>query len=229
MIKKKAVSNTGKKGVDSKRRMCENPVMNKWRRLQIFEAVAKAAVKRRVGNLSLDDIAASTGKSKGPIYYYFKSKGDLLYQMQMYAHDIVEEAVQTVLDDSSLPVKERISKLIYSHSKAVLDHWMIWRFINTDAMLYQADSRQQTTIHRRRRRYVEMVSALIQEMFKDEGVTSIEPDVSARLIFGIINSIPQWYKKNGKLTPEELSNYVANAVFSGFFSSDNSQNSRRHR
>jgi AcrR family transcriptional regulator len=88
-----------------KRRMYENSDRNDNERKKIYEATAKLLDNNNTSTLSLDDITYVMGSTKGKIYYYFKTKSDLLYQLRMYVLDLAEEAINPILNDNKLSEK----------------------------------------------------------------------------------------------------------------------------
>ena len=68
----------------------------------------------------------------------------------------------------------------------------------------------------RRRTFDHKVAALISEA-RDEGSLrqDIDPRTVTRLLFGTINSIVEWYKPGGSLSPEKLADDVITMAFHG--------------
>ena len=198
------------------RKMSKDPLKSKLRRQEVFEAVARAMSKRRSGDITLDEIGSSIGGSKGTIYYYFQSKREMLYQLQMYAFDLIEQAVNPILNDKTIAPRERLIRLITAHVLCICDRWQLWRALRAEAASRGASPGQLRMILRRIRSYENAVSDLIKELMDIEASSLIEPRTATRLILGNINSINEWYKKGGGLSAEEISNYVVNFVFDGF-------------
>jgi AcrR family transcriptional regulator len=196
--------------------MSKDPIRSKVRRQEVFEAIARTMAGRRSGAITLDEAGNSIGGSKGTIYYYFKTKGEMLYQLQMYAFDLVEEAVYPILADKSVSPRERLTRLIMAHVLCICDRWQLWRALRADAALREASPAQLRLILRRVRAYEQAVSELVKEVMEIEGTSCIEPKTATRLILGNINSINGWYRKGGSLSAEELADYVIQFVFDGF-------------
>ena len=71
----------------------------------------------------------------------------------------------------------------------------------------------------RRRTFDHKVAALISAA-RDEGSLrqDIDPRTVTRLLFGTINSIVEWYKPGGSLSPEKLADDVITMAFNGLHS-----------
>ena len=71
----------------------------------------------------------------------------------------------------------------------------------------------------RRRAFDHKVAGLISAA-RDEGSLrqDIDPRTVTRLLFGMINSIVEWYKPGGPLSPERLADDVITMAFDGLHS-----------
>jgi len=63
--------------------MSRGTVRGEQLREKVYNAVVKTILKRCSEEFTLDEIATQIGATKG-IIYYFKSKGDMLYQLNNY-------------------------------------------------------------------------------------------------------------------------------------------------
>ena len=73
------------------RRMSKNPEKAEKLREKVYEAVARVLMKHRSGTFTLDEVAAEIGVTKGVIYYYFHSRGEMLYQLNKYIFKMMHE------------------------------------------------------------------------------------------------------------------------------------------
>ena len=58
--------------------MSPRPDVSKERKQQILDAAEDVFTRKGLDNARMDDIAKRTGLSKGSLYWYFKSKDDLI-------------------------------------------------------------------------------------------------------------------------------------------------------
>lgn len=199
------------------KRLSKNAIMAEKRSREIFEAVAKSMVKRRAKLNSLDEIASIMGSSKGIIYYYFKSKGDLFFKMQSYGLDLLESAIYPFLEDKTIPPRERLKKVIRAQAETSIKHWQMWRALYTDTALLEIPDDQFKIISRRRRKSLGMVGDLVAEVARDEGLECRSPEIATRFISGLVNSVPFWFRNGGELTAEVMSEYVVEVALNGMF------------
>ena len=68
----------------------------------------------------------------------------------------------------------------------------------------------------RRRRFDREVTALVRHAIAaGEIQADIDAGLLTRLIFGMGNSITQWYRHEGRLRPEQIADAVSRLVFEG--------------
>ncbi|MEH0109370.1 TetR/AcrR family transcriptional regulator [Tersicoccus sp. MR15.9] len=74
-------------------------------RAKLFEAAITLLGERGPANVSIDEIAAAAGVSKGTVYYNFSSKADLVAKVLESGVDLMEERLLGV-DDTADPVDQ---------------------------------------------------------------------------------------------------------------------------
>ena len=88
-------------------------------RVQILRQAAQVFRERGFHGAGMREIAKALGMTPGALYYYFESKEDLLYQVQILA---LENLIATgrAIAGSALPPPEKIEKLIRAHLAQIL-------------------------------------------------------------------------------------------------------------
>lgn len=71
---------------------------------KLFEASMDLIGERGVAGVTVDEIAAAAGVSKGTVYYNFGSKSDLIAQLLHHGVDILLARLLSVRDDSADPL-----------------------------------------------------------------------------------------------------------------------------
>ncbi len=165
---------------------------------------------------SMGILAENLGISKSAIYHHVPSKGDLL----KLALDHALGGLEAILDQPGAMRGSAEARLEFVVRQTI--GVLVERLPFVTLLLRL---RGNTEIERdaleRRRAFDHKVAALISAA-RDEGSLrqDIDPRTVARLLFGTINSIVEWYKPGGPLSPEKLADDVVAMAFHGLHVSD---------
>ena len=89
------------------------------RRGEILRTAAQVFRERGFHGAGMREIAKALGMTPGALYYYFESKEDLLYQVQILALENLIATGQAIAG-SALPPPEKIERLIRAHLAQIL-------------------------------------------------------------------------------------------------------------
>src|SRR5699024_4010008 len=173
-------------------------------RTEILRAARITFARHGFDGASIRDIAQEAGLSLSALYYYFPSKQDALFELIHNAFTwFSARAVETVESAGSDPI-DRIATLVRFTIRYRSTYREISRVILRDTERLGADSFAET---RRLQRESRDIFVGVVEQGREAGAFSVEnPDIAARAILSIVNSIPLWFSKDGTLSMEELEN-----------------------
>jgi len=186
------------------------------RRKEILETASRMMISRRSGTITIEELASQVSASKRTIYGYFKSKGYLLYQLQMYLYDLITEKVYTILDDKSMSPRQRLAEAVYAQVAITCDHWEVARALSTDAALREAPPASARAMARRRRVYQRKFADVVAEICQAEKLRGVDIKAASICILGFIASIQRWYRAGERLSGDQIAEYVAHSVLDGF-------------
>lgn len=160
---------------------------------------------------SMGLLAENLGISKSAIYHHVPSKGDLLRLALDYALGGLE-AVLTHSDAVSGKADQRLEYVLRG-TIAVLTERL--PFV-TLLLRLRGNTDVEREALERRRAFDHQVAALVEAARSEGSIRKdIDPRTTARLLFGTINSLVEWYRPGGPLTPEKLADDVISMVFEG--------------
>ncbi|HEU5222527.1 MAG TPA: TetR/AcrR family transcriptional regulator [Candidatus Lumbricidophila sp.] len=163
---------------------------------------------------SMGTLAERLGVTKSAIYYHFESKAQILER----ALDEALGALEGVLDEATgaaHAADSAIDRLAFVMRGAVL--------VLVDKLPYvtlllrlRGNSEVERAALARRRAFDRAVSDLVVAA-KDEGALrpDIDPRIAERLIFGMINSIAEWYRPEGPEDAQRLADDVLAVALGG--------------
>lgn len=155
-------------------------------------------------------IAERLGVSKSAIYHHVASKEDLLAS----ALDRALSSLETVLagQPAAEPITARLEFVLRGTVHALV------RELESVTLLLRL--RGNTELERealaRRRRFDRAVAGLVRDADEaGELRAEIDPKTATRLVFGMVNSITEWYRPGGSLDADALGDLVVGLVFDG--------------
>ena len=160
---------------------------------------------------SMGILAENLGISKSAIYHHVPSKGDLL----KLALDHALGGLEAILEEPGATSGAADSRLefVLRQTIAVLVERL--PFV-TLLLRLRGNTDIERNAMERRRSFDHKVAELISAA-RDEGSLrqDIDPRTVTRLLFGTINSIVEWYKPGGPLSPQKLADDVITMAFDG--------------
>lgn len=156
-------------------------------------------------------IAEQLGVSKSAIYHHVASKEDLLASALDRALSSLEGMlVEAKMSDIS-PV-ERLELVLRGSVRVLIDE------LESVTLLLRL--RGNTDLERkaleRRRNFNNAVALLVSEADGTGALRNdIDPNVATRFVFGMVNSITEWYRPGGALDADTIGDYIVNLVFNG--------------
>ena len=163
---------------------------------------------------SMGILADNLGISKSAIYHHVPSKGDLL----KLALDHALGGLEAILEEPQATSGAADARLefVLRQTVAVLVERL--PFV-TLLLRLRGNTEIERDALERRRTFDHRVAGLISAA-RDEGSLrqDIDPRTVTRLLFGMINSIVEWYKPGGSLSPKRLADDVITMAFDGLHS-----------
>jgi AcrR family transcriptional regulator len=202
----------GPPGRAGRRRDTERkPREERWS--EIVQVATEVFYEKGYEAASLQDIADRLGMLKGSLYYYIKTKEDLLYEVVNGVHQGGLDNLKT-LAASEGDAMERLRKVVVGHIEYECAH-----LTGTSVFLHELDS---LPVDRRREivgedhAYRGLLTGLI-EAGQQEGAIrqDVTPKLAALWILGSVNWAYRWFVPGGEYTPEEIGNHFAELVRRG--------------
>lgn len=160
---------------------------------------------------SMGVLAENLGISKSAIYHHVPSKGDLLRLALDHALGGLE-AVLTHADAVSGKADQRLEFVLRGTIAVLIERLPFVTLL----LRLRGNTEVEREALERRRAFDHQVAALVEAARTDGSIRKdIDPRTTTRLLFGTINSVVEWYKPGGTLTPEKLADDVITMVFEG--------------
>jgi AcrR family transcriptional regulator len=160
---------------------------------------------------SMGLLAERLGTSKSAIYYHVSSKEDLLRLALERALGELEGILsQPGATDGA--ADERLRYVLRGAVKVLVEELPYVTLL----LRLRGNTDLERSALARRREFDNAVSVLVEEA-REAGTLRADVDArtTTRLLFGMINSIVEWYKPGGALTQDQLADDVITVAFDG--------------
>lgn len=156
-------------------------------------------------------LAERLGLSKAAIYHHVSSKEELL----SLALDRALGALEGVLDEEGARSGSAVDRLSHVLDRAV--HVLVAELPYVTLLLrLRGNTDVERSALTRRREFDRAVSALVLAARDDGSLRSdIDPRIAERLVFGMINSIVEWYRPDGSVDVDRLAADVITVALDG--------------
>lgn len=164
---------------------------------------------------SVSDLTGRLGLTKSALYHHVDSKEQIL---QVALEDALGGLEQALTDALSRPTaSERLTGIIHGAVRVLTERQPQVTLL----LRLRGNSAIETAALARRRSFDHTVTQLVREA-QSEGLvrTDLDAGVATRLIFGMINSVVEWYRPDGPVDPELLAEEILTVVLRGLRAHD---------
>jgi AcrR family transcriptional regulator len=163
------------------------------------------------------------GILKGSMYYYIKTKEDLLYELVRRAQ---AARVPTLDEDEELRASSAPVRL-----RAFIARWMaesekgrVWNQV-AEQEFRKLRGRRLSAVIDRRDKFSSFVKSIIEQGVREGHFDpAVDPSVATNTIFELMNTSRMWYQPTGTLSLAEIGDWYATFVIRGLGSPQRSSN-----
>ena len=160
---------------------------------------------------SMDELAVRLGVTKSAIYHHVPRKDELL----RLALDRALNGLFAVILEPGARSGRAIDRLEHVVRGSVRVLTAELPFV-TLLLRVRGNSDVEVAALDRRRRFDRIITDLVRAAAAEGSVrTDVPPSVAARLLFGTVNSLTEWYRPDGRLSADDLADAVVSTAFSG--------------
>jgi AcrR family transcriptional regulator len=157
-------------------------------------------------------VAASLGYTKSVVYYYFKNKNQVLWEIFNRIHEAWWQDMKAIVDLDIAPDR-KLAALIRQHALNVMNRTE-WTAIFFRDQSELTEDQQKTVTERKRifdRNFRDTYAAGVAAgVFKD-----IPPAVVASGIVGMCNQTHLWFKRDRGLSADQIADHFTDLILNG--------------
>jgi AcrR family transcriptional regulator len=191
----------------------ESPSKYDQKLVHVLKTSAAIFAEKGYHSTSIRDIARATKMSLSGLYYYFKSKDELLFLIQDYCFGTVIDDCLRLLAGVEDPV-HRLKLLIENHLNYFVNNMNEMKVLSHEANSIGGDFLKR--VNSKKRQYVDLAMGLLEEIARKQGVKGVDIRVATFSLFGMMNWIYNWYNPRKDVDVAGLSQNITRIFLSGF-------------
>ena len=177
----------------------------------LLDVVVEVFNERGFDGTRMRDLSQRLGVSTSAIYHHVASKEELLRLALDHALDGLFGVVEDVASRDGAPV-EQLEQLVRG-SIAVLVERLPYV---TLLLRVRGNSEVERAALARRRQFDHGVAELVGQAIADGDLrTDVDPAITSRLLFGLVNSLVEWYRPRGDDDQRSIADAVVLTAFEG--------------
>jgi TetR/AcrR family transcriptional regulator, cholesterol catabolism regulator len=172
------------------------------RQRAVINTVAKVFANQGFHATSIQDLVEATGLKAGGLYHYIGSKDELLVQICNDLMDPLLESVREILTRQG-SARTQLSEIMRT--------WVTHVERNHDQMLVFQQERhvlahgtQWGHVRQQRKEFEELLAEVLAHGERDGEFRFADRDLALRALLGMVNQLPQWFRRGGRFSAEEV-------------------------
>ena len=177
----------------------------------VLRTAARVFSQRGFHQTTLSDIAKELHIAKPTLYHYFKSKDEILLQIQQAAIAQMT-TIELGPETSAISGRDLLEKFIVRYVEMIVDDFGTCLIKTGDLPLEPAN---RTIVRKGSKEIEKMMREILRRGVKDRSLATPDPKITAMFLFGSLNWIPYWFKPDGELSVEQLAQRITKSLLAG--------------
>jgi len=178
------------------------PTSGKGKRANhIYRVAAEIMCQKGYEATSMNDIAEAAGLTKAGIYHYIRGKEELLFEIMTYAMDNLDRRIVAPAHEIA-DAEERLRKIVECHAKSLLEGVGAITIILEEMPALTVAHRR--IIKARKRAYFDFIRQTLGQLESEGKLRDVNLTTAAFSLLGMILWISRWYRRDGKLSAEQV-------------------------
>jgi AcrR family transcriptional regulator len=176
---------------------------------------ASSALFARKGfeRATIRDVSQATGMSLAGLYYYFKSKEELLFLIQFRTFDSICGKLREIISGEENP-RTCLNRMINMHFEYFIRHMNDLKICSREIESLEGAFYQK--VAEKRREYFELTQSIFENISGESDGSSSDSRLAALYLFGTLNWIYQWYKPGRYPDAAEMARQLSGIYLQGF-------------
>jgi AcrR family transcriptional regulator len=179
----------------------------------VLSASSALFAKRGFERATIREVSQATGMSLAGLYYYFRSKEELLFLIQYTTFDSLCEKLKEIVENETDP-KDCLHRMISMHFDYFLRNMNDLKICSREIESLEGDFYKK--VAERRKEYFDLTHSIFEKIGDESGGSSADSRLAALYLFGTLNWIYQWYRPGRYPDAKELASQLSAIYLQGF-------------
>ncbi|MFO7962356.1 MAG: TetR/AcrR family transcriptional regulator [Desulfobacterales bacterium] len=179
---------------------------------RIIKATIELMNKKGYHGTSIQMIADKAKISKSTIIHHFNNKeGILLAILGKHVPD-AGKRLKEIVDNNGMKGRDKLKLFMQSHLGQIDNYGDIMNLNLRETRYFSSKNKK---IYKEiQHEYEDLLRKIVLQIQKEEKhlLHGLDPKIITLALLGMLNSIPQWYKKKGKLGIDEIADQIYRMV-----------------
>jgi AcrR family transcriptional regulator len=180
------------------------------RRQQLTLAAAHVFAERGFDQTSVQELSEALHLAAGGLYHYFGSKQLLLIHICDQLMDPLLDETRELLASADAP-EDQLRALVRLWVAHVIDHRDHMLVFQQERHLIERGD-EWRGVRASRKQFERLLADLLARVQDANGGLPGDPRLALSALLGMVNHTPQWYRRNGRLTPQEVADGYVDLV-----------------
>jgi AcrR family transcriptional regulator len=171
------------------------------RKADIRKRATAVFAERGFDRASIRDVAKAADMSLAGLYYYYRGKEEILFDIQREAFTTLLEAHAQALAGVRDP-EEKLRKVVDAHLAFFAANIDEMKVMSRESEQLQGEFGEQ--VDELKRRYVRLVRGILEELRARNGMRDVPEGTAAFILFGMMNWMYTWYDPKRDGSPADI-------------------------
>jgi AcrR family transcriptional regulator len=171
------------------------------RTTEIYLKAATIFYERGYDATSMNDLAEAFQLTKAGLYYYIKSKEELLFAIMNFGMDCLQRRVIEPARAEPDP-EQRLRVIVRAHARELTEGSKAIAILTDEVAALAPAHRKQ--ILQRKRAYFNLVRDTLEAIKKAGKLRAVDTTVATFSLFGMLLWLPRWYRRDGRLSSDRV-------------------------
>ncbi|OGL38084.1 MAG: hypothetical protein A2042_07000 [Candidatus Schekmanbacteria bacterium GWA2_38_11] len=184
------------------------------REQEILSAAAKIFREKGYQRATIQDVAEEVGLLKGSIYYYIKSKQELLFKIGITPLKAITDELKGIVSQETSP-EEKLRAAIKTRLKA-FDEYYPDIFVFLHERFDELPEKERSFLKKGQKEDETLWIKILKEgIEKGTFRKGVDIKMTAKAISGMCHWMYKWYKKDGRLSTDQIAEVFFDFVING--------------